>query len=136
MLRGVDMRLATVLLLVSVLIFPSISFAEKFKCKNLGVVKGNIKDYYSGLKIQFVGQAENANVKQNYRSGDAEGVRTAILNSSATVADALQTKAKQQCCFNLDKDIYYGVSNYDISVNMTSSYFAVFGEGDLFCGYK
>jgi len=130
------MKLVTVFLLVFVLIFPSVSFAEKFNCKNLGVVKGNIKDYYPGLKIQFVGQVENANIKNNYRSGDAEGVRTAILNSRATVADALQTKAKQQCCFNLDKDIYYGVSDYDISVNMSSAYFAVFGEGDIFCGYK
>ena len=129
------MKLATVLLLVSVLLVPGLSFAEKFKCKNLGVINGNIKDYHPSLKIRFVVQVEDAIVKQNYRSGDAEGVRTAILNSRATVADALQAKAKQKCCFNLDKDIYYGVSNYDASVNMSSGYFAVFGEGDIFCGY-
>ena len=130
------MMLATVLLLVSVLLVPSVSFAEKFRCKNLGVVKGNIKDYYPSLKIRFVARAENANVRQNYGSGNAEAVRTAILNSRATIAYALHTKAKQKCCFNLDKDIYYGVSNYDISESMSSAYFAVFGEGDIFCGYK
>ena len=130
------MRLATLLLLLSVLIVPGVSFAEKFKCSNVGIVNGNIKDYHPGLRIRFVGQVEDAVVKQNFRSGNPEAVRTAILNSRAVVADALQAKAKTKCCFNLEKDIYFGVSNYDISVNMTSGYFAVFGEGDIFCGYK
>jgi len=130
------MKLATMLLLVSVLLVPSVSFAEKFKCRNIGIVNGNIKVYHPGLKIRFVGQVDGAIVKDNNRTGNPEAVRTAILNSRATVADDLQAKAKTKCCFNLDKDIYYGVSNYDLSVNMTSGYFAVFGEGDIFCGYK